>query len=170
MTYLALASVRHVYRKYIKEHWLYYNVTALRINHEYSPGIMTSSNGNIFRDTGPIWEESTGHGWIPLTKASDGEFWCFLWSASGQTAEQTIEMSVVWDAFVLTFCGSAPTALNTFIGLDAGEHLPIRGICIKAIFHIRSMICLFVFILVTNGFHWGLRSVSGFQVTPLNYE
>ena len=29
---------------------------------------MTSSNGNIFR--------VTGHRWIPLTKASDAEFWC----------------------------------------------------------------------------------------------
>ena len=24
--------------------------------------------------------ESTGHRWIPLTKASDAELWCFLWS------------------------------------------------------------------------------------------
>ena len=33
--------------------------------------MMTSSNGNIFRVTGPLWGESTGHRWIPLTKASD---------------------------------------------------------------------------------------------------
>ena len=32
---------------------------------------MTTSNGNIFRVTGPLWGESTGHRWIPLTKASD---------------------------------------------------------------------------------------------------
>ena len=34
---------------------------------------MTSSNGNIFRVTGrlPVWGESTGHRWIPLTIASD---------------------------------------------------------------------------------------------------
>ena len=42
---------------------------------------MTSSNGNIFRVTGPLWGEFTGHRWIPLTKASDTELWCFLWSA-----------------------------------------------------------------------------------------
>ena len=42
--------------------------------------IMTSSNGNIFRVTGPLCEEFTGHRWIPLTKASDAELWCFLWS------------------------------------------------------------------------------------------
>ena len=42
---------------------------------------MTSSNGNIFRVTGPLCGEITGQRWIPLTKASDAELWCFLWSA-----------------------------------------------------------------------------------------
>ena len=42
--------------------------------------MMTSSNGNIFRVTGPLCGEFTGHRWIPLTKASDVELWCFLWS------------------------------------------------------------------------------------------
>ena len=41
---------------------------------------MVWSNGNIFRVTGPLWGEFTGHRWIPLTKASDAELWCFLWS------------------------------------------------------------------------------------------
>ena len=41
---------------------------------------MTSLNGNLFRVTGPLWGESTGHRWIPLTKTSDAELWCFLWS------------------------------------------------------------------------------------------
>ena len=44
--------------------------------------MMTSSNGIIFRVTGPLWGESTGHRWIPNTKASDAELWCFLWSAN----------------------------------------------------------------------------------------
>ena len=43
--------------------------------------MMTSSNGNIFRATGPLCGEFTGNGWIPRTKASDAELWCFLWSA-----------------------------------------------------------------------------------------
>ena len=38
---------------------------------------MTSSNGNIFRVTGLLWEEFAGHRWIPLTKASDAELWFF---------------------------------------------------------------------------------------------
>ena len=43
--------------------------------------VMTSSNGNIFRVTVPLCGEFTGHWWIPHTKASDAELWCFLWSA-----------------------------------------------------------------------------------------
>ena len=39
---------------------------------------MTSSNGNIFRDTGTLWGEFTGYRWIPLTKTSDAELWCFF--------------------------------------------------------------------------------------------
>ena len=35
--------------------------------------MMTSSNGNTSRVTGPLWGESIGHRWIPLTKASDAE-------------------------------------------------------------------------------------------------
>ena len=43
--------------------------------------MVTSSNGNIFRVTDLLCGEFTGHRWIPLTKASDAEFWCFHWSA-----------------------------------------------------------------------------------------
>ena len=39
---------------------------------------MTSSNGNIFRVTGPLWGKSNGHRWIPLTKASDVFFYLRL--------------------------------------------------------------------------------------------
>ena len=43
--------------------------------------MMTPSNENIFRVTGPLCGEFTGHRWIPHTKASDAEIWCLLWSA-----------------------------------------------------------------------------------------
>ena len=59
--------------------------------------MMTSSNGIIFPVTGPLWGEFTGHRWNPLTKASDAELWCFLWSALEQTVEQTTETPVIWD-------------------------------------------------------------------------
>ena len=44
--------------------------------------MMTSSNGNLFRVTGPLCGELTGHRWIPHTKASDASRRYFLWSAS----------------------------------------------------------------------------------------
>ena len=59
---------------------------------------MTSSNGNIFRVTGPLCGEFTGHRWIPLTKASDAELWCFVWSAHEHSVAQTIETLVIWSA------------------------------------------------------------------------
>ena len=34
----------------------------------------------LFRDTGTLCGGFTGHRWIPLTKSSDAELWCFLWS------------------------------------------------------------------------------------------
>ena len=40
---------------------------------------MTSSNGNILRVTGPLCGEFTGHRWIPRTKASDADLWCFFY-------------------------------------------------------------------------------------------
>ena len=43
--------------------------------------MMTSLNGNIFRVPGHLCREFIGHRWIPRTKASDAELWCFLWSA-----------------------------------------------------------------------------------------
>ena len=50
--------------------------------HRKHRNMMTSSNGNIFRVTGHLCGEFTGHRWIPHTKASVTELWCFLWSAS----------------------------------------------------------------------------------------
>ena len=40
--------------------------------------MMTSSNGNIFRVTGPLCGEFTRHRWIPRTKASNAELWCLI--------------------------------------------------------------------------------------------
>ena len=62
--------------------------------------MMTSSNGNISYSTGSLWGESTGHRWISLTKASDAEFWNFIWAA-WQTVEQTLETPVLWNATAL---------------------------------------------------------------------
>ena len=50
--------------------------------------MMTSSNGNVFRVTGPLCGEFIGHRWIPLTKTSDAKLWCFLWSTPKQTVSK----------------------------------------------------------------------------------
>ena len=42
-----------------------------------SPLMMMTSNGNIFRVTGPVCGEFTRHRWIPGTKASDAELLMF---------------------------------------------------------------------------------------------
>ena len=56
--------------------------TPTRVMKTPSNSMMTSSNGNLFRVTDHLCGEYTGHQWIPHTKASDAELWCFLWSAS----------------------------------------------------------------------------------------
>ena len=40
-------------------------------------------NWKYFRVTDHLCGEFSGHRWIPLTKASDAELWCFLWSTPG---------------------------------------------------------------------------------------
>ena len=70
---------------FIKSGWYQ---TAIKRNIERTLcNMMTSSNGNIFRVTGHLCGEFTGPRWIPHTKASDAELWCFLWSAPEQTVE-----------------------------------------------------------------------------------
>ena len=46
----------------------------------------------------PFVREIRRSPWIPLTKASDAELWCFQSSAPEQTVGQTIETLVIWDA------------------------------------------------------------------------
>ena len=42
-----------------------------------SDGMMTSSNGNIFRVHSSLCRDFTGHWWIAPTEASDAELWFF---------------------------------------------------------------------------------------------
>ena len=50
---------------------------------------MTSSSGNIFRITGPLWRKFSGHRWITLTKARDAELWCILWRLNKRLSKQS---------------------------------------------------------------------------------
>ena len=45
-----------------------------------------------------IVRKTIGQWWIPLTKASDVELWCFLWFAPEQKIRQTIKTPVSWGA------------------------------------------------------------------------
>ena len=66
--------------------------------------MMTSSNGNIFRVTGPLWGEFTGDRWIPLTNASDAELWYFLWYVPEQTVDNrdTDDLRCRWAHYDIT--------------------------------------------------------------------
>ena len=57
--------------------------------------MMTTSNGHIFRITGPLCGEFTGHRWIPLTKAIDAELWCFLWLCKIEVHCRPIRWNIV---------------------------------------------------------------------------
>ena len=63
--------------------------------------MMTSSNENNCHVTGHFLGEFTGHQWVSLTKVSNAELWCFLWSATDRTFAQTIETPVIWVAIAL---------------------------------------------------------------------
>ena len=65
--------------------------------------IVDAQNHDVtsFHRTGHLWEEPTSHQWIILTKASDTEIWCFLWSVVEQVVGQPIEMPVIWNTIVL---------------------------------------------------------------------
>ena len=54
------------------------------MRHVTMVAMVTLSNGNILCVTGPLCGEFTCHRWIPLTKASDAELWCFIYSAPKQ--------------------------------------------------------------------------------------
>ena len=61
--------------------------------------MMTSSNGNILRVTGPLCGEFTGHRWIPLTKASDAELWCAHYDVTSKPTlirHLTVSNDILW--------------------------------------------------------------------------
>ena len=72
--------------------------TALRLNTRCHDDVIKRKH---FLSYWPFVGESTGHPWIPLTKDSDAELWCYLWSAPEQKVEQTTETLVTWDAIAL---------------------------------------------------------------------
>ena len=63
--------------------------------------MMTSSNGNIFRVTGHLYGEFIGHRWIPLTKASDAELWCFLCAITVMCQAVCAHVPVIYESYKL---------------------------------------------------------------------
>ena len=55
-------------------------------NYAHSPSHDDIINWKHFSHNRPFWE-STCHRWIPCTKTSDAELWCFLWSGPEWTVE-----------------------------------------------------------------------------------
>ena len=74
--------------------WVFFQAFSLLMELIFIMGIhilmMTSTNGNIFLNNGLLWGEFTGHRGIPLTKASDSELWCFLWSVPEQADDKQL--------------------------------------------------------------------------------
>ena len=62
--------------------------------------MMTSWHGNALHITGPLWGESTGHQWIPLTKGQQCGSLIFHCHPV-QAIEQTVELPMVSDASTL---------------------------------------------------------------------
>ena len=80
----------YVYLGYLCINQIKYNISVYRfglwlditiLNEDVAMEVLfmkTSSNGNIFRVTGPLWGEPTGHWWIPLTKVNGAQLWSFF--------------------------------------------------------------------------------------------
>ena len=81
--YVCLQTIIHLCKKWFSVWISIYIITFLSVSFV----MMTSSNKNISRVTGHLCGEFTGSRWIPRTKASDAELWCFLWTASQQMVE-----------------------------------------------------------------------------------
>ena len=59
--------------------------------------MMLSSNGNIFRVTGPLWGESNGDRWIPITRSMTQSFEVFVdLCLSKQSRRRRFETPSLW--------------------------------------------------------------------------
>ena len=97
-----------------------------RVDHSDVVGMMTSSNGNIIHVTGYLCGEFTGHRWIPRTKASDAELWCFSlicawlngWVNNGEAGDLRRHRAH-YDVIVMSIaCRRCHSRLNTMASMD----------------------------------------------------
>ena len=101
MVYRAICAAHLFFKRRYHQDISYYSWATLWAVNRHT--MMMSSNGNIFRGTGPLWGESTGHRWIPLTGASDVELWCFVvvFICSWTNGWEKNETPVIWGAIAL---------------------------------------------------------------------
>ena len=94
--------------------------------------MMTSSNGNFFRVTCILCGETTGHRWIPWTKGSDAERWCFFICA--------------W--------------INGWVNIDEADdlrrHHAHYGVIVMCLLCLFPVVCVFKCILIFNTIFFSL--------------
>ena len=100
--------------------------------------MMMSSNGNIFRITGPLWGESTGHRWIPLTKASDVKIFSLICAGVNVWANWYLRCHYArYDVTVMNMMNSRYVEqLLTYEFIKGYKHRiygPIKDVCKKVI-------------------------------------
>ena len=103
---------------------------------------MTSSNGNIFRVTGPLCGEFTCHRWIPLTKASDMELRCFLWSATERTFKQTINLRRHRAHYDITVVHISSVIKISFCRISFSGHQNKLCACLESIYGSRVILVM----------------------------
>ena len=69
--------------------------------HKITSYMTTSRYGNAFRITGLWWGKSSGHLRIPLTKDQQCLRLTSLCCLSEQAVEQTVQLTMIWDAITL---------------------------------------------------------------------
>ena len=109
------------------------------ISHSEYCSIMSSNHDDVIK-----WKDFSvllslcegnhrGDRWIPLTKASDADLWCFLWYVpEKKTVEKIFETPVIWDTIyahydvtVMTHCACRWTSRN------CGRHRDDRPACMR---------------------------------------
>ena len=113
---------------------------------ESPSNMMTSSNGNIFRGTGPLCGEFTGHRRIPRTKGSDAELWCFLWSApwingwvNNREAGDLRRYRIHYDVIVMPFWHNRDNAnQNKIVCIFYGTYMYLLQYPIKPRNHLHN--------------------------------
>ena len=85
---------------------------------------------DIFRVTDHLCEEYTGHRWIPLTKASNAELWCFLWTngwVNNRDAGDLRRHRAHYDVTLMVSQGQFRHSRHSHICLNVNETTLING-------------------------------------------